>query len=40
MKDFKKLKIIESVIFSNCKMFCSNLDIKKLSDIIHENEIN
>ena len=39
MKDFKKLKIIESVILSNCKMFCSNLDIKKLSVTIHENEI-
>ena len=39
MKDFKKLKIIESVILSNCNMFCSNLDIKKLSYIIHENEI-
>ena len=39
MKDFHKLKIIESVILSNSNMFCSNLDIKKLSYIIHENEI-
>ena len=39
MKDFKKLKIIERVILSYSNMFCSNLDIKKLSYIIHENEI-
>ena len=38
-KDFKKLKIIESIILSYCNMFCSNLDINNLSYIIHENEI-
>ena len=39
IKDFKKLKIIENTILSYGKILCSNLDVKNLSYIIHENEI-
>ena len=39
MRDIKKLKLIEKVILSYCNMLSSNLEIKKLSYKIQENEI-
>ena len=37
-EDIKKLKIIENIISFYCNMFCTNLDINNLTNLIHENE--
>jgi len=37
-EDVKKLKILENIILFYRNMFCTNLDINKLTNLIHENE--